>query len=414
MAKAKKRKKKESEALSARPSDVFNSVPSFKEYFPTVGSMGKKVRAFYRHWLEQWQAGDPIDVNGNISYLFVYCYDVLSWHRKGAYDKIITELRHLRSAYAHEEKFAQRLLWWLADTYVLKRDFESALATMHALDPSLNSLVTLKHLAKERMTASEVLYLAPKPALTKFGREHNLGVLDQLSDVLREYETEQDINLLEAVIKRRKNTGYSVYDGSFYQHDIDDLPEYELNWNEVKARGSEFKGLMREAENRVRETHKVPRIGEGWVSETELYQMVSTLLKRLGYDVRHHARPGWLNRQELDIYVPALKLAIEYMGRQHYEPIEYFGGRKTYEKLVELDERKYRACKQRGIHLIYYRYDEPLEIKHVRKRLAEHPSLTLGMLSHREVNIHLALSKKNENKPKPNITLRIKAGETPK
>ena len=368
---------------------VFNSVPPFKMYFPTVGSMSNKQRAFYQHWLDRWQAGNPIDVNGNISYLFVYCYEVLSWHEKKAYDKIIAELRRLRSAYAHEEKFAQHLLWWLSDTYVLKRDFESALAVMHALNPSLNSIVTLKRLANERMTASEVLYLTPKPALTKFGREHNLGILDQLSDVLREYETKRGVNLLEVVTKRRENErikkypelkewqGYSVYNGSFYQHFIPDLSEHELDWDEVRARGSEFKGMVREAENRVREMHKVPRIGEGWVSETELYNMVSTLLKRLGYDVRRHARPGWLNRQELDIYVPALKLAIEYMGEQHYEPVGYFGGKEAHEKLVELDERKRRACKQRGVHLIYYRYDEPLKIELVRERLAEHPSLTL-------------------------------------
>lgn len=51
---------------------------------------------------------------------------------------------------------------------------------------------------------------------------------------------------------------------------------------------------------------------------------------------------------ELDIYIPALKLAFELNGLFHYEPI--FGA----DKLAQIqnnDQRKYQACIERGIEL---------------------------------------------------------------
>ena len=90
----------------------------------------------------------------------------------------------------------------------------------------------------------------------------------------------------------------------------------------LRAEAEQEVARLREAENTVREHYGVPRIGEGWVAETELYQLVRSLFP--GLDVRHRARPDWLKPQELDVYIPSLKLAIEYMGEQHYKARDYF------------------------------------------------------------------------------------------
>jgi hypothetical protein len=344
--------------------------------------MNSKQRVFYRHWLERWQAGDPIDVNGNISYLSVYCYDVLSWHEKEAYDEIIAELRRLQSAYAHERKFAYRLPIWIADTYVLKGDYDSAFATMHASNWSFGSTLPYKRLADKPLTGDELYYFL-RSDFSKYIRRFEPVILNVLSDMIREYEAEQGVDLIKIITKK-------TVDETYYLYNRERIPDYELDWKKIL---SIFEGWARRAENRAREILGIPQIGEGWVSEAQLYYIVSALLKPIGYSAWHHARPAWLKSkhqgpgQELDIYVPELKLAIEYMGRQHYEPIEYFGGKQAHEKLVKSDERKRRACEHHDIHLIYYRYDEPLEVKHVRKRLAEHPNLTLEMIPDKDVDI---------------------------
>lgn len=44
--------------------------------------------------------------------------------------------------------------------------------------------------------------------------------------------------------------------------------------------------------------------------------------------------------QEIDIFVPALKLAIEYDGKQHFQSIDFFGGEKAFNLIKKLDQNK--------------------------------------------------------------------------
>ena len=85
--------------------------------------------------------------------------------------------------------------------------------------------------------------------------------------------------------------------------------------------------------------------------------------------VIREASPNWLGNQRLDIYIPDLKLAIEYQGQQHFEPVEIFGGKIALEKTKEMDKRKKSLCEKNGISLIYFRHDENLTIEFVEKRL---------------------------------------------
>lgn len=95
----------------------------------------------------------------------------------------------------------------------------------------------------------------------------------------------------------------------------------------------------------------MPKVGEGWISETELFYRISDYFK--DDEVIHHASPKWLGRQHLDIYLPSLNVAIEYQGAQHYEPIEFFGGQKAFERNVERDKRKKQICEKHKCVLIY-------------------------------------------------------------
>ena len=95
----------------------------------------------------------------------------------------------------------------------------------------------------------------------------------------------------------------------------------------------------------------MPKIGEGWISETELFYKISEYFKE--YEVIHHASPDWIGRQHLDIYLPSLNLGIEYQGAQHYEPIEFFGGEEAFKKSVERDKRKKKLCVKNNCVLIY-------------------------------------------------------------
>jgi len=98
---------------------------------------------------------------------------------------------------------------------------------------------------------------------------------------------------------------------------------------------------------------------ERWKSERSLFDIVRKHFK--GFDVLRHARPIWLEPQHLDIFLPELSLAIEYMGEQHYRPVEYFGGNEGFEATRARDERKAGICKQLGVDLVYVRFDDDID-----------------------------------------------------
>ena len=53
-----------------------------------------------------------------------------------------------------------------------------------------------------------------------------------------------------------------------------------------------------------------------------------------------------------------MRIFIEFDGRQHYEPMEFFGGLKSYEILKVNDKIKNDYCEDNYINLIRIRYDE--------------------------------------------------------
>jgi hypothetical protein len=125
--------------------------------------------------------------------------------------------------------------------------------------------------------------------------------------------------------------------------------------------------LWKEAENKIRTIVGVPPIGEKFISETVLFKTVAYLLK--GHDVIHHYRADWLARQELDIFVPSLNLAIEYQGEQHFTPIDAWGGDDALKKTQKMDEEKRRRCECKGIKLICFDYTMELTEKFVARQL---------------------------------------------
>src|SRR5690606_5595458 len=106
------------------------------------------------------------------------------------------------------------------------------------------------------------------------------------------------------------------------------LYSYSKNLNKYEP----FIELARDAENRAREQLGVPLIGEGWVSETNLFRGLAERFSMT--DVIQHGRPSWLGRQHFDIFFPAWKVAVEYHGEQHFRPIDFFGGEDAFRNNV--------------------------------------------------------------------------------
>lgn len=140
---------------------------------------------------------------------------------------------------------------------------------------------------------------------------------------------------------RKIDTSIYIQTGTYYQ-----LPHII-----EKSIKSQIKIILRDCENKLRERRNMPLIGEGWISETDLFYKIKE--EFFDYKVVHSAKPKWLGRQHLDIHIEELNIGIEYQGKQHFEPVDFFGGEESFIRNVERDLRKKQLCEENGCLLIY-------------------------------------------------------------
>lgn len=132
-----------------------------------------------------------------------------------------------------------------------------------------------------------------------------------------------------------------------------DFISYDINNNEMGQ------------EDFYREKYGFPLIGQGWISETQMFKIITNVFNK--YKVIQHAIPDWLKPQHFDVFIPEINLAFEYQGIQHYKPIEFFGGDESFRKRIELDKRKMKLSKLNNTKLIYVRHDDELSEQHIKK-----------------------------------------------
>ena len=90
--------------------------------------------------------------------------------------------------------------------------------------------------------------------------------------------------------------------------------------------------------------------------------------KGINYIPQFHSK--FLGLLSYDFYLPDFKIAIEYNGKQHYIPIEYFGGNKRLLEQQQRDSRKANISSEQGIRLIIINCDnDKAEIKNLSELL---------------------------------------------
>ena len=110
-----------------------------------------------------------------------------------------------------------------------------------------------------------------------------------------------------------------------------------------------------------------------WKSEELVYNITKKLYK--DYQVIYQYRPHYLStdmgNMSYDIYICGLKVAIEYQGKQHFTPVDYFGGKENYEKQKARDLLKAERSKENGVKLIYINYWESITPELIKQRVEQ-------------------------------------------
>ena len=102
--------------------------------------------------------------------------------------------------------------------------------------------------------------------------------------------------------------------------------------------------------------------------ESKLEKEVRLFLIKNNINFQQQKAFDWLKSKGnllLDFYLPDYNIAIECQGRQHFEPVDHFGGKKGLIECEYRDNIKYNLCKKNKINIIYYSSEK---IKNISNR----------------------------------------------
>lgn len=73
----------------------------------------------------------------------------------------------------------------------------------------------------------------------------------------------------------------------------------------------------------------------------------------------------FLNKLRPDFYLPDYNLVIEYDGRQHFEAIDYFGGKERLIQQQKEDALKTKLCEENDVTIIRIPYTNYKNIENI-------------------------------------------------
>lgn len=373
----------EKENLGLSKSEL--NVPYWKHQyifsFDEINNANQEQKTFYSHFKNNFENEKFIDLEGNDNYSFVLYYDFLSNYYIHKKIKILQS--HISKIEKYYPKTSNHISLSIIQLLEENGDYESAWEFIKMREyVSVKTVWEYQNKLKKRvLNGNLIAQLGGFSHLTLFGQNNINEIKEHIIEYLEIYEKENNSTFFELFFEDQKlfkSTNTNNYDSEYYlkyylseseynfYKEIDDNQEKSgfensgLRHVVEKAILNQFRYIIRKAEDIYREKIGMPKVGEGWISETELFYKITENYKE--FNVVHHGKPKWLGRQHIDIYFTELNIAIEYQGSQHYEPINFFGGIEAFERTKERDENKRKLCLENNCELIYvnerYEFEE--------------------------------------------------------
>lgn len=419
---------------------ISESAPHFEMYYSTRSAMNEDQRHFYdqfRLWFLDGTENPPAS-HIHLSYWFALINDVYSSQFQRL-EPLLTRLltgeadqfMHASEPFAVGKlrRYAKR---WLTDCALDRGDYVVALRMVDACEVAL--FRKLSQLAPPRqITVEEAFTWASLETPSNFAATHVELITSKVAQRLDEEFRRLGHSVVEDIwhrfATRPADEDYSEFEGqvtsqeieALYQDQETLLARYTPSIEEDSPRlfhtlpaarnhipGTSVAGLAetgeegfiwangpfrpllraklrtlyREAENLARASLGLPFIGEGWVSEVILLRELQEAFS--DERVLHQGRPTWLGRQSYDVWFPERKIAIEYQGIQHIQPVERFGGGEAFIRQQARDNLKRELSEANGVELIevhpnYTLTDVISEIEAILDRKSTQPNEVNGL-----------------------------------
>lgn len=105
---------------------------------------------------------------------------------------------------------------------------------------------------------------------------------------------------------------------------------------------------------------------------------------------------SWLKykkKMSLDIFIEPYNIAIEYQGKQHFSPIDFFGGEECFSDYLKRDMEKIRLCEKHNVKLIHFSYNKnciPNDFKHYKviTDIEELKTIINNYINEKKINLY--------------------------
>lgn len=344
------------------------AIPDYRDYYPDVKEENKKIKKAYKYLENEWNQGNYVElesINNKAAYIFYYLYVTNNEYFK---DKSFKGIRKVSERYECILKFYGESLpklgyyasmWIVAmakeindreifdkwTNYYLEHPHPSKVKTFQS-----NTLISLYYENKNSHVPSELFneIIPIRSKLSDFGREFESQIENYIIQKVEYNFKKTNVNFIDLLLNVEHTTLHIPSTMNFENEETfnDSFEIYTASVNNYKV-----KKFIRESENEWRQLQNLPKIGEGWVHETQLLKMLQLTFKNT--EVIPHAHTEFLGQQHYDAYFPKYKIACEYQGDQHFKSIKYFGGEDSLKTNQKRDARKKAISDHNDVKLIY-------------------------------------------------------------
>jgi len=350
-------------------------------YVYSLSQASKEQQEFFQYFKQSFYNGTVIDVRGFLEYPRFLLQSMMEDLSKPLnfwlddYDRLIYSYPELADDGAYYFR-------WHSKRYDI--GWELTKRNTHV---DISSIGYYEEKLDKRLFSTEfLLKWNGAVVLSPFGKQHIPEITPFIQQQLESFEKKWNRRFLQVFVDESLNPKqeYSFYKQFFLSEEQFNLYNQNvygkfLPTNYKQPLPSLVEGAAKvqckrftiDAEDAYRASIGMPKIGEYWKSETELYYSLKEAFHST--DVRQHFSPKWLGLQHLDIYFPQYNIGVEYQGIQHYKPVDYFGGEEAFIKGQERDARKKRLCEENNCTLIYVNegYSLPELIETIKQKMTQ-------------------------------------------
>lgn len=235
----------------------------------------------------------------------------------------------------------------------------------------INSINTLKRLFGEDIASKLKNLIKDTGEKVKYIRDLTKYSLEDVQNYINEHEINNPGEFYEyntALYKKAKNWGYltKLKYNKFHSTPVDKINyctieeiQKFINDNDIFNKSSLFL-LNRGIYEKARRRNFLDKLEFPYKKQRSLIEDTTCKLlddNKINY-IEQYSFP-WLKGNSnhylrLDIFIPNLNLAIECQGKQHFIPVDYFGGEEAFLEIKNRDILKFNLCKEHSITVLYF------------------------------------------------------------